>query len=275
MPNGMPREHDARLRLGEDAAPGCRLALPARDLGGDQVLQAPEVAVADAVLLEVRDRLVEVVGAGAAVAAGAREAPGGLLGGQAIGGEWRRTAPAQKTSAATGPLSVATVIQRSIERECRNGTSRRMRVGQSRRARSASGSRISSPAQRPPGASAIISPGRSGVPRKRSMLDGEGAVPARRGAAPDDVGLEHRLPDQRAVGEDPDRLPVAFRQQAVGEGGGLVVGRVSEMRWRRQLRLDAEGAGDELRRQRHAPAHGSRGRCGGLRHGGGLRSGLR
>src|SRR5690348_5620290 len=47
--------------------------MQALDFLGDQVLQSPEIAVADAVLLELGDGVEEILGAGTGMAAGARQ----------------------------------------------------------------------------------------------------------------------------------------------------------------------------------------------------------
>src|SRR6185369_14623980 len=50
-----------------------RIAVAAHDLLGDQVLQLPEIAVADAVLLELADRVEQILGDRSRMAAGPGE----------------------------------------------------------------------------------------------------------------------------------------------------------------------------------------------------------
>ena len=133
--------------------------------------------------------------------------------------------PAQKTSAGTEPAALATPTRRTIGANCRNGISRRRSSISDRRGSS-------------PG-SCISKPGAAAARRQRHhqtrMLGGaaealdsqrEGAVPAVRHPAPHRLRGEDRLPDQRAVGEDPDRRPGQPVEQAIRLGGELVVGRM-------------------------------------------------
>src|SRR5207248_506410 len=50
-----------------------RIGVAAQDLFGDEVLQSPEIAVADAVLLELGNRVEQVFGARPGMSAGAGE----------------------------------------------------------------------------------------------------------------------------------------------------------------------------------------------------------
>src|SRR5688572_1965382 len=72
------------------------MSLPShrRDLGGDQFLQPPQIAVADPELAELQNRVVEIGGVGTDMAASPRDAAGSFL-------EWQ---PAKdKTAFRAGP----------------------------------------------------------------------------------------------------------------------------------------------------------------------------
>ncbi len=105
------------------------------------------------------------------------------------------------------------------------------------------------PSQEPPCSSASISPGCSGVPRQCvSLMENWRCQPW---AAPRQLldVVEARIPDQRAIGEDPQRPGAVLRSRALGAQPEVVLfAEIGSAGWRPGIRHGPFAAARPVRR---------------------------